>query len=540
MKKKIILISEIGLLVILILGLIAIIFFKLGQASFQAEGVKLEIIAPEEVVSGQEITYLIEYNNHTKVSLEGAELSFQKDSSPPELYEIGRIEPDQKEQIEIKATLFGQKGDERLARATLRYIPANFSSYFTATAHSSTLITSAPLLISLNAPLTALDGQEIGYSLDYVNTSQDILENIKIEFIYPAGFIFKKAMPEPEQGENIWQIEKIEPNKLTQIKIQGVIQGEPGESKEVIVNLDHFSTTTTTQILQSPLEISQDVPSSVEPGEELIYKIKFRNASQISLKDVELSVQLTGQAFDFKTLEIEQGSFDKYAQKIFWHKVGVPQLAQLDSDQGGEVSFSINTKKKLPSSSQVISLAQIKSKDIFTIDEKITKIKTRLTLNSKGYYRETTSNIKNSGPVPPKVGQATTYTIHWQLTNLMNEAEDVSVVAIIPDEIEWTGQTQANAGEIVYDAGEKKVVIWDIGEVPANTGVSSPAYEAVFQLSLTPTLDQVGEVITLINEATLTGIDSFANVELSDSGKEISTQMPDDPTVGLGHAKVVP
>lgn len=539
MKKKIILIIEIGLLIILILSFIAIIFFKLGQSSFQAERVKLAIIVLEKIVSGQEIDYLIEYENQTKVILEEAEMSFQKDSSLPELYKIGTIKPGQKGQIEIKATLFGQKGEEKLARAILRYIPANFSSYFTTIAQSSTLITSAPLLVSLDAPLTALDGQEIEYSLDYVNTSRDVLENIKIEVIYPTGFIFKKAVPSAEQGENVWLIEKIEPDKLTQIKIQGVIRGEPGEVKEVMVNLDHLSTKASTQILQSPLEISQDVFSLVEPGEELNYKIKFKNTGQISLKDVEISVQLTGQAFDFKTLDIEQGSFDKYAQKILWHKAGVPQLAQLDFDQGGEVGFSIKTKKKLSFSSQVISLAQIKSQDIFAFDEKIIKIKTRLSLNAKGYYKETTSKIKNSGPIPPKVGQTTTYTIHWQLTNLMNEAKEVSIVAIIPDEVEWTGQTQNNTGEIIYDVGEKKVVIWDVGEVPANVGVSLPAFEAIFQLSLTPDLDQVGQNITLINEATLTGRDAFANVELSGTGKVITTQLPDDPSIGQRDGIVV-
>lgn len=531
MSKRIVLMGEIVLLVVLVLGLAAIIMFKWGHGSFRAEDVQLEIIAPSEIGSGQEITYLIKYTNETRVNLEEAEMSFQEDEGLPALYQLGNIEPGQTDQIEIKASLVGQKGEVKLARATLRYIPANFSSYFAATAQASTLIGQAPLLISLDAPLTALKGQEIEYRFDYVNTSQEVLEDIKIEFSYPNSFSFKKAEPEPSEADNIWQIEKLESDKLGQIKVQGMLSGQPEEIKQVEVKAGYASTTAATQILASPLEISQVVPTLASPGEQLRYQIRYKNIDQRSLENVEISVQLEGEAFDFETLKIEQGSFDKYARKIFWNKAGVPELTILDADEQGEVNFSIKIQKKLSTSSQIKSTAEIRSKDIFAFDEKITKIKTRLTLNVKGYYAETTANIKNTGPVPPRVDETTTYTIHWQLTNLMNQCEDVSVVAILPDEVAWTAKTQVNAGELIYDVGEKQVVIWDVGKVPARTGFASPVYEAVFQLSLTPTSDQVGQYVTLINESTLSGRDAFAQIELTGTGKAITSQLPDDPTI---------
>jgi len=165
-------------------------------------------------------------------------------------------------------------------------------------------------------------------------------------------------------------------------------------------------------------------------------------------------------------------------------------------------------------------------------DELKSKINSNAILYTKGYYHETTTDINNSGPIPPQVNKLTTYTIHWQITNSPNDLEKVRVTAILPQGIEWQNnhKTLNNESKLEYNERTKQIT-WTINKIPTATGFLIPAYELVFQVGLRPSITQINTEPILINESKLEAEDTFTKELLESSDSIITTILPDDPTI---------
>ncbi|MDP1628999.1 MAG: hypothetical protein Q8L57_00095, partial [bacterium] len=160
------------------------------------------------------------------------------------------------------------------------------------------------------------------------------------------------------------------------------------------------------------------------------------------------------------------------------------------------------------------------------------RVRTELRVSAKGYFRDPAGYIKNSGFLPPKVGEVTTYTIHWQVVNPANDLENVVLRTTLPAGISWTGETAIpyGAAEPAYNerTGE---VIWSIGRVPAQSGIILPAFQAYFRVAAVPSVNQIGNLISIINETEFSGRDVFTGVDLAGKIAEIRSNLPDDPTI---------
>ena len=107
----------------------------------------------------------------------------------------------------------------------------------------------------------------------------------------------------------------------------------------------------------------------------------------------------------------------------------------------------------------------------------------------------------------------------------------------LPSGIKWTGQIYPADEKISYDSRTNQVV-WDIGDIPAGTGVLVPAREVVFQIGVVPQVNQIGEPIPIVNKSIFTAKDKFANVDIIKSIEQKDTQLPEDPGVGYANSKV--
>jgi len=300
-----------------------------------------------------------------------------------------------------------------------------------------------------------------------------------------------------------------------------VLFGQDGEEKVVMAKIGEITQiSAATKIIGSPLFLEQ---TKTTDG----YLVKYENKSQLSLVQAEITVQLEGDAFDFETIEIQDGSFDKFTKKITWNSSGVPALAALDKGESGQVDFKIRLKNPLPQVNNLAlkSTAQIRAGDVQNSQELITKLDSQFNLQAKVYYA--------SGQLPPRVNQLTYYNVHWQLLNGANDIAETIVTASLPAAIEWHGIVSNDRGRLYYDQASNEVV-WDLGHVPAWVGRNQAVYEAVFSISLWPTTDQVGKVVPILNETIFTAKDTFTENILTSQQNYISSDLPDDPNIGYG------
>jgi hypothetical protein len=82
-------------------------------------------------------------------------------------------------------------------------------------------------------------------------------------------------------------------------------------------------------------------------------------------------------------------------------------------------------------------------------------------------------------------------------------------------------------------------MVWNVGSIPAGTGIISDPLELVFQIGITPSPEQVGSNPTLINSMVFTARDAFTKQELKTESKAKNTGCPEDISIGDG-GKVQP
>jgi len=569
-QKKYWLIGSISAIVIFLA--IAGLFVWRGLTSFDRDRVKLEIKGAERIVSGEEVTYLVKYQNQTRLDLTSIKLVFHyPDQSIPletedlvQTIDLPDLMVGQENQIELPVRVIGLQNETKRAWAELSYQPGELTSTFTNQAEFSTKIISVPLILDLDLPNRLVNGQSFNFSLKYLNQGEVSFDDLQIQLDYPTGFTFQTAEPQPLEEDRIWSLSDLMAGQEGKIFIQGTIQGEEGESKRFKAQLGLFKeeqftplaeTVNALQISLSPLSVSQTVNGTTDyitqAGQKLTYQIDYENTTDVSIRDVVITSKLESSALDLTSLELAQGSFDGASQTITWKASNLPALEFLGPYQTGQLTFSVKVKNPLPivnysdKNFKIINTVKIDSpqpplslKDIEIAGQSqtTTKVASQITLQAKGYYSD--DLIPNSGPIPPKVGQTTTYTIKWRLINTANDLDQVKIEASLPPHVQWKNKISPTNADLEYDSQTGRLV-WQVGDLPAATGILLPVKQVAFQVAITPGLAHLGSFVELVGQSKATGQDTFVDISLESINQIIDTELPNDPTTSRRDGIVV-
>src|SRR3989344_7829494 len=146
-------------LILLACGLliVAVSSFWFGGASFRDKDVVLELEGPTQASSGDEVVYKIKYSNETRSDLsdlnfvffypEGSTVITDDGTSDDysEEFNIESLAPGEKGGKELRAFLLGERGNIKVAKATLSFRAGNLRSTFEKTATLSTTIVNTPI-----------------------------------------------------------------------------------------------------------------------------------------------------------------------------------------------------------------------------------------------------------------------------------------------------------------------------------------------------------------------------------------------------------
>ena len=569
-QKKRLLIGVISVVVVFLI--VSGLMIWQGMTSFDKDKVELKIKGPERIVGGEEVKFTVEYKNKTRLALENIQLIVHYpensivdgEQKSVETINLPRLNDGEENKVELPVRIIGLKEETKKVWVELNYQPFNLSSKYTNKVEFSTMIVSVPLVLDFDLPERLVDNQIFDFSLRYLNQADVSFDDLQIQIEYPDGFSFESAQPSPIKEDKIWSISNLIANEQGKIFIRGSIQGEKGSTKSFKAQLGIFKddqfipyteTVSGVSISSSPLLISQTVNNSTEyiaqAGETLTYLINYQNTTDIGIKNVIITSQLNGKTLDLSKLELGKGSFNGSNQTITWNASNLSDLEYLGPGQQGQIAFSVNVKKPLPvnnyadknftvenkvkidSSEKPLSLANI---DISGESQSIVKIASQLTLQAQAYYYD--DLIANSGPIPPKVGQTTTYTIKWRLVNSSNDLNQVKVEASLPPHVKWNNKISPTSASLKYNDQTGKVV-WTVDDLPAATGVLLPVREIAFQISITPSIANLGSLVELIGQSQATGQDNFVGLKLTSKDNPIDTDLPDDLNVGDNTGTVV-
>ncbi len=552
MKRKI---TFFIIFLVIILGILG--YWYSQKNLYSKEVLKLEIIGPEKADIGEEVEYIVKYKNNGDVRLEDPKLTFEypthsileegkslrKEILSRELG--GDIYPGQERTISFKARLLGKEGETKVAKAWLSFRPKNLSARYERATTFTTEIKKVPLTFQFDLPSKVEPGKEFDFRINYFSNADFPLTDLGIKIEYPSNFEFKSSDPKT-LGEKEWEVGVLNKTEGGRIKITGVLKGSIGEEKifkaqlgiwqnnEFVILKEIYKAVT---IVQPELYIIQQINGNPQyianPGDLLHYEVFFRNLNQEPLENLFLVVKLDGDAFDLESVKSLTGDFRPGDNSILFDWRKNPHLQFLGSQEEGKVEFWVKLKEDWDISDiekarnafvkDEISVAGIK-------EEFETKINSKLEIVQKGYFQDEV--FGNSGQIPPKTGEKTTYTIIWQVKNYSNKVKDIKVRAVLPQNVELTGKIfpEDQSQKFSFDSGSREI-IWDVGDLEPGTGVLTPAPNIAFQVSLIPLIEQKGHPALLIQKAKISGEDEWTEQILENTSSEINTTLPDDPTI---------
>lgn len=562
-----------GSIIFFILAFLVVLYKFMGGGNLiSGDNLEVSVKAPISVSGGEVVSFEIDVKNNNNIALSGADLGVtfplgSKDainsSLPAKRAQIflGDILPGQTAAKNLSVILFGSQNEKKNIDIVLEYKVAGSNSVFNKTKSISILINSSPVNIVVTGPTEVNTNQSVDFTAEITSNSGTVLKNLLLKADYPAGFSFVGSNPDTFSKNNLWLIGDLEPGAKRTIKISGILSGQEGEERGFNFNIgsqssadnlsidvpfgSSFSSVTIRRPFVSADVFLNDINASNDyiskAGSQINTTVKWQNNLPYDVSDVSIVLKLTGNAIDKSSFQIDGGFYRSIDNTIIFDKTTDPVFADLQPGQSGESSFSFSSFNSSSVTGAglinptIVLAVSVKGKrvdyesgqnDVLFSDSHKIKITGDPRLFAKALYY--VGLFRNTGPLPPKAEQETTYTVVWTITNPLNDLSGTKVSAVIPPYIKWLSAVSPSQEKVNYDESNR-IVTWEVGNVSSGAGTTLPAREVSFQISLLPSVDQIGIAPSLIGDTTLTAKDNFTLTPVTTSFTSLNTQLKSDP-----------
>lgn len=539
MSKKTIII-----ILILVAAVGAFAFFYYRNTIFSKQILRIEILGADKAKAGEEIEYTVRYKNNGNFALENPVLTFELPSNS--LTEDGKLRitqnlkdiyPGGEDFLKVKARLLGREGDLKVARAYLSYAPHNLSARYESDTTFTTTIDTVPITLTFDLPSKVEKGKELTYTINYFSNIPYPLENLSIKVEPLDGFNIVSAEPS-SLDKTEWKLDVLNKSEGGRIKITGRVSANQDSRLNFMARLGMWQdgvfvvvkeANQEVEVIQPLLFISQQVNGAsnyiASPGEKLEYQVFFRNIGSTSFENIFAIVTLDESVFNFQSLESRDGTVRSHDGLVIFDSKELLQLRRVNPNQEVKASFKVQLKDVWPVVDADKNNMYAKNKvEVFDISQEFSvKVNSKLALTQSAYY-SATDGINNSGPLPPVVGQTTTYTVRWQVKNLFNDVKNIKIKAVLAQNVFLADaiSPETEASHFSFDSGSREIV-WKVGNLNAGS-------EAVlsFQVAFTPDSSQRGTVPNIIGQATVFGEDQFTGATIQNKASQVTTNLPDD------------
>ncbi len=555
----------------------AVLYFKLGVSD---TNVDMVIQGPTSVAGGELSTFTVTITNKDSKPLLNSTLIIEypngtRDAADPaktltrERIPLGEIKSGEVVNRTIKAILYGSADSKPEIAAGLEYnLPESMSLFSRSESYSVTL-SAAPVDVYVEMPKEINADQEITATVRIVSNAKTTLKNVAVRVDFPYGFVVKSTDPDPSQGASFWRLGDLSSGAERTVTIVGTPQSDSNESEGIsatvgtedsedagslsIVYNTAFGAVSVAEpylTLSSTLN-GNTAKSVIAPADkEVRGVISWKNSTDSTISSGVLVLELSGNVDPSSVTVGNDGYYNSRDNTITWDKRVVERLGSIEAGGNGNVQFTFKPKALTrssaalnPSAELSISFAGTRTaegfsqQNISSVIARSVKFATQVSFSADGYY--SIGPIKNSGPIPPKLGSETTYTITWALVNPSNNVTSATVEAVLPVYVVWKGVTSPVNESVIYNESTHTVT-WDLQYLKSGVGVGGTAPRtASFQVGINPSLSQVGETPTLVLQSLFKGTDTFTEKTVTTEKPAITTRIVKDPVFRSGSDQVI-
>ncbi len=554
------------------------ITFLTGGNTVSNANIDIRVVGNSFAAGGEELPLEISVVNKNATQLELADLFIEYERGGDgvsgagrarTLHSLGTIASGKSADKNIFVTLYGEEGSTKDVDFTLQYRISGSNAIFVKEYTFPVTISSAPVSLTSDISKTVTPNQNITYNVKVVSNAKTPLTGMLLKVEYPSGFKFVSATPAPTYLENTFALGDMAPGAERTVAITGTVYGQDGEDRAFrmsvgsasggnrnTIGLTYNSLTSVVSLVKPFLAANMLINGSgeetvaVASGSTVSVSVAWANNLPSRVTDGEIVVKFSGNAIDPATVTTSRGFYDSATNSIIWNRTTDSTLASIEPLDRGAVDFSFKVRPLFSGTSAPLSRPSVNLEvairgkqpdagglvaEISGSERKNVVVSTDLGFSTNAKYF--TGPFSNTGPIPPKANQPTTYTVTWTVTNSANALSNGTAVALLPTYVEWVGVTAPTSETISYD-NTTRTVRWNIGQVPPGAGGSSAARAVSFQIRLNPSTSQIGSVPKLVLDTTVSARDTFTGDTLTVTRPAISTRLDNDAGAPIGSGEV--
>lgn len=536
-------------------------FFIFTNGLFsKQESLTVEITGPDTVKAGEEISYEIKYQNTGKVPIASLELSlnlppgFNLYSTVPETskkteWTIGSLSPRSDGTVAIKGVFLSEVESSERIQALFTYKPANFNSTFQDIETKKILIEKSVIQTSVTGPEKALAGDEIEYIINLEHTGKNPAYSLRVLPSIPTDFTITSTEPAFDEDKIYWNIPVIEASELKAFTVKGVYtssaNGEQKFSSSVgFIKEEIFLKQNQEEVITDVLGGSvsfhliidgSDKDQSVDAGKNLRGSIDFENNGVDTAEEISFTLTLDGNGknipINWANANLQNGQ--KTKNTIIWNSDTVKELKALSPGGSGIIDFSLPVLTNLSTSdtdnftatlsTSVARVGTIKSNRIIQSTPIKLSINSNTDIWTEVRYFSDEGLPVGTGPIPPKVGETTTYRVFWNLSNSLHELKDVSISTNLPQDVTWLDKKQTDIGTVEFNQTTRSVK-WTTSKLPTEIKQTT----IWFDIGINPASHDVGTFMKLTNQTSFSAIDTKTGDQLTNTIGNLTTELPKD------------
>ncbi|MFZ3020036.1 MAG: hypothetical protein WA051_00755 [Minisyncoccia bacterium] len=543
--------------------------FFLGGPSVSDKNLNIIIGGPSIVSAGSPVSLDIRVENTNARSIEKATLkiTYPKDSRSvddrskvlsTDTIDIGTLGSGKTSGKQVSFIVYGQKDESEVLNTRLEYQITGSNAIFVKEVPFSIVIGTAPVILNVTVPKTVVSRQPFDATVVVKSNSPDAINNVELTADFPFGYVLTSSEPKVYQDNNIWKLGDMPSGDTKTIHIHGSLEAENNEERTfkftVSVGGGTFGGNVNSQIASELETVAVSKPflsitagvvggaqGSTQAGDRIPIEITWTNNLSVPVTNAIVKATISG-VFDQNGILPQYGGFyNSKDQSITWQQSSNDDLKSIAPGGTGSVRFALPIPKILPTDAknQGVAVHAVITADQTGADttqqvssDTDLSFKFRANPTSSAYASRVASPFAQTGPIPPRVNNATTYSVVLNAGTSFADVDNATLTANLPPNVSWNNIVSPGSERITFD-NNSRVLVWSVGNISAGE-----SKKAIIQLTITPSLLQAGIVPSLLTRISFVGTDSFTSEPISLDIDDVTTELLHDTGV-IDNAGVV-
>lgn len=469
-------------------------------------------------------------------------------STTTRVWKIDALSGKEATSIEVRGTILSPVGETlKIIARTEGLTDAQES--FSETNILEVRATNPALVTTVDVPKSILAGESFPLSVNYTNASAATLVHPVMRFEVPSSFALSNKPSSWQDGSII--LPTLMPGGHGSMELTGSLTAD-SRANRVSIGIHTSAEVGGRLVAQEDLLPNFSVtPTGVKvslkniekngtPGEQMRLIVSLDHTGLETFQKVSVCVPLDDQNIDTRAI---QGDGHMADNAYCFTSDSKPELQEIKNGFHGEWPITLLLKPVFHSQDDTINknavlaftphiafVAPHTPPIILSLNgpELRVPITTTLTLQTMARYFTNEGDQLGRGPLPPQVGKTTRYWIAWAIRSSLNTVKNLSIRAILPPSVQWTGKSTVTKGKsIMYNPATREIT-WTHALLESNADTCACA-EGGFEISFTPSEEDAGTTPILIKDFSADGTDAWTEIPLHAVTPDISSELFDDP-----------